>query len=147
MMSTPVTPAADALWDVTTRAVETFSLWADVNQKILRTLVDCSASTAREGVRVYAEMQSSAVEALKEGQTYVLERRQDLVDAAGDPVAVYQRGVLGSVERAQWGMKLLEGTAEAMTRSAERLRVTAEHAGQEIQAAVTDLVGTRLSGK
>jgi len=40
---------------MTGRAVEAFSMFAEANQKIMRDLVDLSASTAKEGVRLYAE--------------------------------------------------------------------------------------------
>ena len=121
----PLLQSNELLAQFTGRAVEAFSLWADANQKLLRDLVDLSASTAKEGVRLYAEIQSSAVEAVKEGQSYML-RRHD---------------VLESVESAQRTFKLFEGTAQAMSRSAERLQVTAEHTGKEIQATVTQLAG------
>ena len=118
----PLLQSNELLAQFTGRAVEAFSLWADANQKLLRDLVDLSASTAKEGVRLYAEIQSSAVEAVKEGQSYV-------------------KGVLESVETAQRTFKLFEGTAQAMSRSAERLQVTAEHTGKEIQATFTQLAG------
>jgi hypothetical protein len=60
---------------MTGRAVEAFSMFAEANQKIMRDLVDLSASTAKEGVRLYAELSSSAVEALKEGQSCLLRRQ------------------------------------------------------------------------
>jgi len=113
----PLLQSNELLAQFTGRAVEAFSLWADANQKLLRELVDLSASTAKEGVRLYAEIQSSAVEAVKEG------------------------GLLESVESAQRTFKLFEGTAQAMSRSAERLQVTAEHTGKEIQATFTQLAG------
>lgn len=143
-MTTPVMPPADGLSDLTARAVETFSEWADANQKVLRALVDLSASTAREGVRLYAEMQSSTVEALNEGRAYLLARPHDLAAAAGDPLTFHHNRVLDSMERARRAVRLLEGAAEAVTRSGERMRATAEHAGREIQAAFTDLAGTQL---
>lgn len=126
---------------LTGRAVEAFSLWADANQKVLRELVDLSASTAKEGVRLYAEIQSSALEAVKEGQAYVQRRQDELPEAPRDPMTFYQKGVLESVETSQRTFKLFEGTAQAMTRSAERLQVTAEHAGKEIQATFAQLAG------
>jgi hypothetical protein len=58
-MTTPM-QANDLFQQFTGRAVEAFSLWADANQKVLRDLVDLSATTAKEGVRLYAEIQSSA---------------------------------------------------------------------------------------
>lgn len=122
-MTTNPTDPSVLLSQLTGRAVEAFSLWADTNQKVLRELVDLSASTAKEGVRLYAEIQSSAVEAAKEGQ-----------------------GVLESVESAQrtgklFEGKLVEGITQAMTRSAERLQGAAEQTGKEIQAAYAQLAG------
>ena len=119
---------------MTGRAVEAFSMFAEANQKIMRDLVDLSASTAKEGVRLYAELSSSAVEALKESQSYLLRRQSELQEAPRDPLSVYQKGVLESVEGAQKAFKILESNAQAMTRSAERLQVSAEQTGKDIQA-------------
>src|SRR5262249_48940106 len=118
---------------MTGRAVEAFSVFAEANQKIMRDLVDLSASTAKEGVRLYGELSSSAVEALKESQSYLLRRQSELQEAPRDPLSVYQKGVLESVEAAQKAFKILESNAQAMTRSAERLQVTAEQAGKDIR--------------
>lgn len=126
---TNATQANELMSQFTGRAVEAFSLWADANQTILRELVDLSASTAKEGVRLYAEIQSSAVEAVKEGQSYLLRRQ----------------GTLESVESTQQTFKRFEDTAAAMTRSAERLQATAEQTGREIQATVAQLAGKMKS--
>ncbi len=127
------------------RWVEVFSLWADANQKILRELVDLSASTAKEGVRLYAEIQSSAVEAVKESQSYLLRRHGEAQDGPMDPLSFCQKSVLESVDSAQKGFRLFEGAAQAMTRSAERLQVTAEQTGKEIQTTFTQLAGKMKS--
>ena len=137
MTTNPRQPSHDLLG----RAVEVFSLWADANQRVLRELVDLSASTAKEGVRFYAELQSSAVEAVKEGQSYVRRRQDELQDAPRDPMTFYQKSVLESVESTQRTFKLFEGTAQAMTRAAERLQATADHTGREIQATFSQLAG------
>lgn len=131
--------------DLAGRSVETFSLWADANQRILRELVDLSASTAREGVRLYAEIQSSTLEAVKEGQAYMLSRQDAMQDAPHDPFGALQKGAVATVESAQRTLRLFEGTAQILNRSAERLQVTAEHAGQEIQATFTHLAGKEQS--
>lgn len=127
--------------DLAGRTVETFSLWADANQRILRELVDLSASTAREGVRLYAEIQSSTLEAVKEGQAYMLNRQDAIRDAPRDPFGALQKGAAATVESAQRTLRLFEGTAQTLNRSAQRLQVAAEHAGQEIQATFTQLAG------
>ena len=141
MMRTNATQASELVSQMTGRAVEAFSLWADASQKVLRELVDLSASTAKEGVRLYAEMQSAAVEAAKDGQAYLLRRQGELHAAPGDPLSLFQKGVLESTEGAQRAFKVFEGHAQAVGRSAERLQVTAELAGKEIHATMTQLAG------
>ncbi len=126
---------------ITGKTVEVFSLWADANQKVLRELVDLSASAAKEGVRLYAEIQSAAVETVKDGQGFLLRRQTEMQDAPKDPFACYQSNVLESVEGAQKAFKLFEGNAQAMTRSAERLQVTTEQAAKEIQTTFAQLAG------
>ena len=138
---TNATQANDLMSQFTGRAVEAFSLWADANQKILRELVDLSASTAKEGVRLYAEIQSSAVEAVKEGQSYLLRRQGELQETQRDPLSF----TLESVENTQKTFKLVEDTTRAMTRSAERLQATAEQTGKEIQATFAQLAGKMKS--
>ena len=74
---------------ITGKTVEVFSLWADANQKVLRELVDLSASAAKEGVRLYAEMQAAALETVKDGQTFLQRRQTDMQEAPKDPFACY----------------------------------------------------------
>ena len=126
---------------MTSRAVEAFSMLAEANQKIMRDLVDLSASTAKEGVRLYAELSSSAVEAMKEGHAFLLRRQSELQEAPRDPFSVYQKGLLESVEGAQRDFKILESNAQDMTRSAERLQVTAEQTGKDIQTTFAQVAG------
>lgn len=136
---TTANPMSEMLTQATTKTVEMFTLFADTNQKILRELVDLSASTAKEGVRFYAELQLSAVEAVKDGQAYMLRRQAELSGTPRDPFRYYQNGMLESVESAQKAFKLIEGNAQAITRSAERLQVTAEQARKELQTTLTQL--------
>jgi len=137
-MTTATTETSETLGHMTGAAIEMFTLFADANQKILRELVDFSATAAKEGVRLYAELQSSAVEALKDGQTFLL-RRQIELQGEPEPAVAYQRGVQESVDGAQRVFRLVESNAQAVTRSAERLQVSAEQASQEIQATVAQL--------
>src|SRR5262245_4324564 len=118
MMTSP-NQISDLFSQMTATSVEIFSICADANQKVLRELVDLDASPSKDGLRLYAEIQSSAVEAVKDGQAYLLRRQADMKDAPRDPLTCYQTSVLESVESAQKGFKLLEGNAQAMTRSAE----------------------------
>ena len=90
---TMATQGTQLFSQMTGAAVEMFTLCADANQKLLRELVDLSATAAKEGVRLYAELQSSAVEAMKDSQAYALRRQTDLQDAPADPIAFCQRSM------------------------------------------------------
>lgn len=137
------TKAEELLGQLTGKAVDAFALWADTNEKILRELVELSAGTATEGVRLYAELQSSAVEAVKGRQEILLRRQADLGELQKDPLGWYQKALIEGIEGTQAAWRLLEGNAQALTRSAERLGASAEQAGKEIQQAFATL-GSQL---
>ena len=50
------------------KAVETMTVWADANQRVLSQMVEFSTAAAKESVRLYGELQQSALEALREPQ-------------------------------------------------------------------------------
>jgi hypothetical protein len=122
------------------KAVETLSVWADANQRVLRELAELSAATAKEGVRLYAELQQSGLEALRDVQATALRWQSTWQEAPRDPMAWYQRAMTDGVEGTQKWFRILEGNAQAVTRTAERLQTTAEQAGKGIQASVAEAV-------
>ena len=119
----------ELLGQVSGKAVETMTVWADANQHVLRELVEFGAASAKESVRLYAELQQSAIEVLKDSQ-----------NGAKDPVQLYQKAVAESVDNAQKAFKILEAGAQAVTRSAERMQTSAEQAGKGIQETYTAVV-------
>ncbi|PYN82107.1 MAG: hypothetical protein DMD96_08750 [Candidatus Rokuibacteriota bacterium] len=125
---------------LTGKAVETMTMWADANQRVLRELVEFSAATAKEGVRLYAELQQGALETLRNSQAAAGRWQGAWSDGAKDPVQVYQKAVMNSVDSVEAAFKLLEGQAQAITRSAERLQTSAEQAGKGIQQTYTAVV-------
>jgi hypothetical protein len=137
-MATTTTPT-QMFEDFASKAVDSMDAWANANQKILKHLVDVSVSTASEGVRIYTELQSSAVEAARTSQDLLAVQQQRLKDLSKDPVATYQQEVVDAVSVAQRGFKLLESNAETVARSADRLQKTAEEAGKSIQATLASL--------
>lgn len=122
------------------RAVETMTVWADANQRVLRELAELSAATAKEGVRLYAELQQSAIEALRDAQAATLRWQSTWQEAPKDPVTWYQRALTESVENTQKAFRMLEGNAQAVTRAAERMQTSAEQAGKGIQDTFTAVV-------
>jgi len=115
------------------KAVETMSVWADANQRVLRELAELSAATAKEGVRLYGELAQSMVQAFGEFQTQSLRWQATWQDGAKDPVAWYQKALTEGVDTAQKAFRTIESNAQAVTKSAERLSSTAEQAGKGIQ--------------
>jgi hypothetical protein len=121
------------LGQITGKAVETLTVWADANQRILHEMVEFGAASAKEGVRLCAELQQSAIVALRDSQAEALAWQTAWQDSAKDPVQLYQRTLAEGVESAQKAFK-------AVTRSAERLQTSAEQAGKGMQETYTAVV-------
>ena len=122
------------------KVVETMTVWADANQRVLRELAELSAATAKEGVRLYAELQQSGIEAVRDAQATALGWQSGWQDAPRDPMAWYQRALTDGVENTQKWFRILEGNAQAITRTAERLSTTAEQTGKGIQESFSEAV-------
>src|SRR5437660_4420413 len=122
------------------KVVETMTVWADANQRVLRELAELSAATAKEGVRLYAELQQAGIEAARDAQATALRWQSAWQEAPRDPLAWYQRALTDSVENAQKWFRILEGNAQAVTRTAERLQTTAEQTGKGIQESFSEAV-------
>jgi hypothetical protein len=120
------------------KTMETMTLWADVNQRVLREMTELAAGTAKEGVRLYAELQQSGLEALREAQATAMRWQSTWQEAPRDPLAWYQRALTDGVEHTQKWFRILEGNAQAVTRTAERLQTTAEQTGKGIQESFTE---------
>lgn len=130
----------ELLGQVAAKAVETVTVWADANQRVLREIVEFSTATAKEGLRLYAELQQSAIEALRDSQATAARWQGAWSDGAKDPVQASQKMLLDGVDGTQKAFKLLEGQAQAFTRAAERLQTSVEQAGKGIQDAYTAVV-------
>jgi len=115
------------------KVVETMSAWADANQRVLRELVELSTATAKEGVRLCGELQQGALETLRSSQAAATRWQSAWSDGGKDPAQLYQKALLSGVDGVEKAVKLMEGQAQAITRSAERIQVSAEQAGKGIQ--------------
>jgi hypothetical protein len=118
---------------LTGKVVDTMSAWADANQRVLRELVELSTATAKEGVRLCGELQQGALETLRSSQAAATRWQSAWSDGTKDPAQLYQKALLSGVDGVEKAVKLMEGQAQAITRSAERIQVSAEQAGKGIQ--------------
>jgi hypothetical protein len=122
------------------KVVETMTVWSDANQRVVRELAELSATAAKEGVRLYAELQQSGIEALREAQAAALRWQSGWQETPRDPFAWYQRALAEGVENTQKWFRMLESSAQSVTRSAERLQTGTEQAGKGIQESFSEAV-------
>lgn len=122
------------------KALETMTLWADANQRMLRDFVEFSSGTAKEGVRLYTELQRAAIEAVRDSQATALRWQDSWKESSSDPAAWYQKLLAEGVNNAQKTFRFVEENAQAFTRAAERLQATAEQTGKGVQEAFTEAV-------
>jgi hypothetical protein len=125
--------AQEMFGQLTGKAVETMTVWADANQRVLRELVELSTATAKEGVRLCGELQQGALETLRSSQSAAAHWQSAWANGPKDPAQLYQKALMTGVDGVEKAFKLMEGQAQAITRSAERLQSSAEQAGKGIQ--------------
>ena len=118
------------------KTVEAMTVWAEANQRVFQQLIDLSVGAAKESVRLYGELQQGTLEAVRDGQASAMKWQTTWQDAPKDPMAWYQKALVDAVDNTQKFFRLLEGNAQAVTRSAERLHASAEQAGKGIQETV-----------
>lgn len=140
-MATTVPTTAEVFAQFTTKASEGYSSWAGANQDVLRQIAGLSTAAVSESVKVFMELQASALAAVKSGQDYVMAQQGRLQDLQKDPLAAYQTSVVDGVDGAQQAFKVIEASAAAVTKSAERFQDSAEKAGKGILGTYTTLAG------
>ena len=119
----------------TNRGLDTLSLWAEVSQKVAQQLLDLSASSAKEGLRLLTEVQAANIDAARGNLGFVTDRANAVEELQRSPVDWYRTSVLSGVEHAKRNAKVLEGNAQAVARYAESLQSTAATAANSIAEA------------
>ena len=141
-MSNP-TKSPEMCAQFASKALDTLTVWAEANQRVMHELVTLSVTATKETGRLYAELQSSTVEAVRESQAYWLKRQTGGAEIPTDPIGWWQRTFVDAIEGTQKAFRLAETSAQALTKGTEQLQATAERSGKEIQAALTGLA-TRM---
>ncbi len=96
--------ASELFTDMQAKALDAFAAFAETNQRVLQGFVDLSISTAKEGMRAYAELQSAAVEAARSAQPAVpAPGFPTIEELRADPFTWYQKGLLTTVDGTQVG--------------------------------------------
>jgi hypothetical protein len=122
------------------KTIETMTVWADANQRMFRELVDLSAGTAKESLRLYSELSNNAIDAIKDGQDGVYRWQSSMREAPADPVAWSQKALAEGTQYAQQAFRRVEENMQAVTRAAERLQGSMEQAGKGFQESLAGAV-------
>ena len=106
---------AQEMWSqLASKNLEMMTVWAEASQRMLKEWVELTYGTAKEGLRLYGELQGKALEGVK--------------------------ALAGGEYGPQTACHLAEENVQTLTRTAERLQATAELAGKGIQTTLTDAV-------
>ena len=108
---------------------------------MLTGVVEFAANSAKESIRLFTDLQTSALAAVKSGQELLARRQSETPEVQKDPIGWYQKGLHESLEGVQTNLKLLEANARVITQSAERVQASGEQAGKEIQQTLATLGG------
>ena len=106
---------AKEMWShFTGKTLETMTLWADANQRVMSQWVEFSSGAVKEGLRLYGALQTKATDGVKE-----------LAEGAYGPQAAF---------------RTTEETVQTLTRAVEWLQAAAEQASKGIQATLAEAV-------
>jgi hypothetical protein len=100
---------------LTGKTIETMTLWAEAQQRVLKEFTGLVSDSAKESARLYAEIQQNTL-------TAVADAPMPLPWQFGAWQEGYQRA-----------LKVFESNVQAVSRSAERLHASAEVAGKGLQ--------------
>ena len=116
-----------------------------VTQGVIGPLTDLAIVAAKENARLAAELQAVALDALHESQATVLRRLSVWPDMLTDPMNLYHRGFLETLDSAQRTLTFMGMSARLVTQAADRLQTAANDAGRRIRETVDGNSGTRES--
>ncbi len=123
-------------------AAKTFEAWSwytEANLKATKQMMDFTANVTKEGVSLCAELQTANLEAMQEGQAYMMKRMGDMPTEMTNSSDAYKKSMdefASSVEKVN---KLYQSNAQAMLRSSEQYWLTAQKTGTGIRDHYTQL--------
>ncbi|MGH7392780.1 MAG: hypothetical protein ACREM3_25500 [Candidatus Rokuibacteriota bacterium] len=124
--------AARVASQLTEFGAQTIGLWAEVNQKVVRDLMEVSTSTMREGARLVMDLQSTQLDAAREMQGAAWRWWLTWPQACSDPMRWYQQigeeGVDGLKRLVRLGRRSMEGIGQTV----DRLEGSAEETARSL---------------
>jgi hypothetical protein len=121
------------------KTFEAWSLYTDASLKITKQLTDFTANAAKEHVSLFAELQTANLEAIQEGQAYVMKRLSELPQDMKNPGDAYKASMDELATSTEKVSKLVQSNSQAVLRSSEQYWLTAQKTGTGIKDTCTQL--------
>jgi hypothetical protein len=113
--------------------LEAIRLWSETNMQVWRQVLNCAAGTAREGLHLAIELQTSAVEATQHAQDCMFQCFREMSEAPKQPLDYYQKSLQACTNTAEQFYKLQIANAQVSLRSAEQVVILAQQASTKVQ--------------
>lgn len=126
------TEAARVASQLSELGAQTIGLWADVNQKVVRDLMEVSTNTMRESARLVMHLQETQLDAARELQSAVWRSWLTWPQAFSDPLRWYQQIGEESVDGVQRLVRLGRRSMEGLGQTVDRLEGSAEQAARSL---------------
>ena len=117
----------------TKRSWETWNVYADANLTMTKQLMDFTANTTKEGISLYAELQTANLETLQESQTYFTKCVSDLPKDIKNPTDTFKTNMDQFAMSAEKVNKLLQNNTQAVLRSTEQYWLTVQKTGTSLK--------------
>ena len=121
------------------KTCEAWSLYTDAKLKIAKQLINFTANTTKEGVSLYTELQTTNLEAIQEGQAYMMNRLSDMPQEMKNPSDGFKSSMDELATSAEKVNKLFQSNTQAVLRSSEQYWLTAQKTGTEMKDTYTQL--------
>ena len=121
------------------KAIEAWDLCLNTNMQTFQQLTNWWANVIKENVSLYAELQTSTLEAFQEGSAYATRHLSTLPEDMRDPLGTSQRTVREFADSSTKIARLFQGNAQAVWRSSEQCWLTTQQTGSAIQEHYTRL--------
>jgi len=111
---------------------QTIGLWAELNQKVVRDLMDVSLNALRDNGRFLARWHESQIDTFCEAQSASWRWWLTLPQAYSDPLRWYQQTMEEMVSGVQRAARLGHQSIDGLGATVERLQGTAEEAARSL---------------
>ncbi|PYN79641.1 MAG: hypothetical protein DMD96_17060 [Candidatus Rokuibacteriota bacterium] len=112
-------------------------------QRVIGDLTELSIGAAKENARLAAELQIAAIDALQESHAAALRWHTLWPKALVDPLHVYQKAFMETVDTTQRALSLMGANAKVVVQSIDRLQAAAMDTGRRVRETLTTASGMR----